>query len=186
MAKVYNNIFVRGLTGAIGDQFVIRKTRSGKTIIANKPTFDENREFTETQKTQQKAFREAAAYAKFARGQEVYINKANGTGATAYNIAVADWFGQPEVLEIDASAWTGQSGEIIRVKAQDNVQVASVRLSIDNGNGTTYEQGEAAQVDGLWWIYTTQNPVSLESAPRIVATAQDLPGNSADMIWQNN
>jgi hypothetical protein len=49
MARVHNNIFVRGLSGAVGDQFVIRRTRSGKTIIANKPTFDENREFTESQ-----------------------------------------------------------------------------------------------------------------------------------------
>ena len=32
MAEVYNNIFVRGLTGAVDDQFVIRRTRSGKTI----------------------------------------------------------------------------------------------------------------------------------------------------------
>jgi len=59
MAEVFNNIFVRGLTGAVGDQFVIRRTRSGKTIIANKPRFDENREFTPAQKAHQNAFREA-------------------------------------------------------------------------------------------------------------------------------
>ena len=95
MAKVRNNIFVRGLSGAIGDQFVIRTTRSGKTIIANKPRFDDQREFTEKQKTHQDAFREATTYARFAKTQALYIEMAKGSGSTAYNIAISDWFGAP-------------------------------------------------------------------------------------------
>ena len=93
MAKIHNNIFVRGLTGSVGDQFVIRQTRSGRTIIANKPMFDTNREFTEPQKAQQEAFRQATTYAKFARNHLVYVEKAKGTDVTPYNLAVADWFG---------------------------------------------------------------------------------------------
>jgi hypothetical protein len=186
MAKVHNNIFVRGLTGTVGDQFVIRRTRSGKTIIANIPTFDEDREFTETQKTHHKAFREATTYARTAKVNAVYVNKAKGTGLTAYNLAVADWFGKPEVLEIDLSEWTGEAGQTIYVKAQDDTLVARVSLEIDNGNGTTYEDGIAMQSgdNGLWWQYTTKSAVSMASAPRIVATARDLPGNTAELTWQ--
>src|SRR5215213_1871804 len=105
MAKVYNNIFVRGLTGAVGDQFVIRKTKSGRTIIANKPMFDENREFTEAQQEQQKAFRKATVYAKVARTQPIYVERAKGTDQTPYNLAVADWFGRPKVLGIITGDW---------------------------------------------------------------------------------
>jgi hypothetical protein len=184
MAKVYNNIFVRGLTGAVGDQFVIRRTRSGKTIIANKPTFGENREFTQPQLTQQKAFQKATTYAKSAREHEVYITRAKSKGVSAYNMAVADWFGKPEVLEIDTSEWTGQTGQTIHVKAQDNIQVARVQVRIDNGNGTTFEEGQAVRGFDLWWRYTTRSDVSLASAPRIVAIAQDLPGNSTELSWQ--
>jgi hypothetical protein len=186
MAKVYNNIFVRGLTGAVGDQFVIRKTRSGKTIIANKPMFGEDRQYTETQKNQQQAFRKATTYAKFARNQQVYIDKAKGTNLSAYNIAVADWFGKPEVLEIDTSDWTGQIGQTIYVQAQDNIQVMHVQVTIDDGNGTTFEEGQAVQADGLWWHYTTRSAVSLASPVRIVATAQDRPGNTSELTWQNS
>src|SRR5215212_2937298 len=89
LARIFNNIFVRGLTGSVGDQFVIRKTRYGQTIIANKPMFDENREFTDPQKAQQEAFRQATNYAKFAKNQPVYVNLAKGTNVTGYNIAVA-------------------------------------------------------------------------------------------------
>jgi hypothetical protein len=177
MAQVYNNIFVRGLTGAVGDQFVIRRTRSGRTIIANKPTFDPNREFSKSQKSHQEAFREAAAYAKSAKTQPLYVEKAKAINSTPYNVAISDWFGKPEVLEIDASNWTGEIGQTIRVKAQDNVQVASVRVMIDDAHGTTLEQGEALQSDGLWWSYNTTSRVSLTPAPRVIATVRDLPGN---------
>jgi hypothetical protein len=46
MARVRKNLLIRGLTGSVGDQFVIKTTRSGKTIISNKPEFDDDREFT--------------------------------------------------------------------------------------------------------------------------------------------
>jgi hypothetical protein len=106
VAKVFNNIFIRGLTGSLGEQFVIRKTRSGQTIIANKPTFDENRVFNEEQLAHQEAFRQATIYAKAAKDQPIYINKAQGTAQTAYNLAVADWFRKPQVIEIDARDWS--------------------------------------------------------------------------------
>jgi len=181
MAKVYNNIFVRGLTGTVGDQFVIRKARSGRTVIANKPMFDENREFTEPQKAQQEAFRQATTYAKFAKNQPVYISKAKETNSTAYNIAVADWFGQPQVLDLDISGWTGQIGQEIRVKAKDNVKVASVHVMIraSNSSATALEEGKAVQseTDGLLWTYTTTTLVPMTPGTRLDVTAKDLPGN---------
>jgi hypothetical protein len=179
MAQVFNNIFVRGLTGAVGDQFVIRRTRSGRTIVANKPKFDPNREFSKSQKSHQEAFRQAAAYARSAKTQPLYVEKAKAMNSIAYNVAISDWFGKPEVLDIDASNWTGEIGQIIRVKAQDNVKVASVRVVIGNGDGTVSEQGEAVQstTDGSWWIYTTTTLVARTLAVRVEATAKDLPGN---------
>ena len=186
MARTFNNIFVRGLTGTVGDQFVIRRTRDGKTIISNIPHFRENREFTEQQKEHQEAFRNAIMYAKSAKDQSTYQEQAKLTGKSAYNLAVKDWFGMPEVLEIDTSEWTGKAGETIHVKAQDNIQVAGVNLKIDNGNGTTFEQGMAVKGENLWWRYTTKTDVSLASAPRIVATARDLPGHTSELVWQNN
>ena len=81
MARVHNNIFVRGLSGAVGDQFVIKTTRSGKTIVANMPTFDEDRVFSEAQMSHQSAFREASAYARSAKAQAVYVERANATNS---------------------------------------------------------------------------------------------------------
>ena len=186
MAKVRNNIITQGLSGSLGDQLIFRKDKAGRTIVAAKPAFDPNRGLTNSQMAHQEAFRQAIAYAKTAKDQVVYINKADGKAMSAFNVAVADWFNKPEVLEIDASGWNGQVGQTIRVKAKDDVQVAKVTVVISDENGTVIEQGDAVQAEGLWWDYTTKTPISMNPAPSVVATAKDLPGNSGDMAWQNN
>ena len=97
------------------------------TIVSVKPAFDPNHSFTDEQKEVQENFREAAAYAKSAQGEPVvYAQKADGTPQTPYNVAVADWFHALEILELDASAWDGEAGQVIRVKAVDDVQVTQV------------------------------------------------------------
>jgi len=85
MAKVRNNVIVRGLSGAFGDQLVIKIDKAGRTIVANKPEFDENRVFTPAQLEHQEAFREARAYAKDAKDQQVYVEKAAGTPMSPAN-----------------------------------------------------------------------------------------------------
>jgi hypothetical protein len=183
MAKVHNNIFVRGLSGAVGDQFVIRRTRSGKTIIANKPHFAEDRVFSAAQKTHQESFREASAYAKLAKTQDLYIQKAMETGSIPYNLAISDWFGRPQVLEIDLKGWTGMLGQSIRVKARDNFRVVRLDVVIRDGEGKMLESGEAVPTaeGSLWWTYTTQAQVTMSSTPTVEATAQDLPGNTSTL-----
>ena len=178
MARVHNNIFVRGLTGSVGDQFVIRKTRSGKTIIANKPEFDENREFTEAQMAQQDAFKKAIGYARGAKTQPVYVELAKGTDASAYNLAMKDWFSQPEILEVNTDGWTGGIGHTIRIRAQEGIQVTRVRVVIHQ-DGNILEQGEAlpSETDGLLWTYVTTTNLMGTPNLQLDANAFDLPGN---------
>ena len=185
MAKVRNNIFVRGLSGAVGDQFVIKTTRSGKTIIANMPTFDEDREFSEAQVSHQSAFREASAYARSAKTQPVYVERAKAMNSIPYNVAISDWFGKPQVLEIDVKDWTGLPGQQIRVRAQDKIHVASVQIIIEDNADTRFEEGEAVQEDGQWWTYTTTSTVPQAAPRRVVAMARDLPGNTASLMLVN-
>lgn len=115
-----------------------------------------NRDFNATQLAHQEAFREAIAYAKTAKDQAVYITRAQGTTLSAFNVAVADWFNKPEILEIDARGWTGDINQSIRVKAQDDIRVTKVHVVIRDENDAILEQGEAVQSDGLWWTYNTQ------------------------------
>lgn len=182
MAKVRSNIIIQGLSGMLGNQLVIKQDKAGRTIVSVRPTFDENREFTEEQKAHQEAFKEATAYAKDAKGEAVYAEKAEGTPMTSYNVAVADWFHPPEITEVDLSAWTGQIGETIRVKAVDDVKVEQVTIVITDEADAVLEQGAATQAVGLWWEYTTTAEAS--GNPKVVAAAMDLPGHIDEVVQQ--
>ena len=173
MAKVNNNIFVRGLSGKLGDQFIVKTDKGGRTIVSAKPTFNGAREFSPAQLAQQQAFREAAAYAKDKKGEEIYITKANGGAKTPYNIAVADWFNRPEILEVDMGGWT--SGGVIRVRAQDDVKGEEVKVGIADENGTLLEEGQAQEVGALWWEYNTAQPYAMNLF--VTVAARDLPGH---------
>lgn len=183
MAKIRKNIIIQGFSGTLGDQLVIKQDKAGRTILAVPPTFDENRAFSEAQQEHHEKFRDASAYAKDAKSQEVYAEKAEGTPMNAYNVAMADWFHAPEVKEIDMESWNGAAGSVIRIRAVDNVQVAQVNVIITDGNSTVLEQGAAVKAEGNWWTYTTQTAIS--GSPSVMVAARDLPGNIGELIWSS-
>lgn len=182
MAKIRKNIIIQGFSGTLGEQLVIRQDKAGRTILAVPPTFDPDRTFTEAQLERQERFRNASTYAKDAKTNEEYVQKAEGTPLNPYNVAIADWFHAPEVQEIDMEGWSGQIGEVIRIKAVDDVRVTQVNVVISDENGAVLEQGAAVSHEGGWWLYTTQTAIS--GSPRVVASARDLPGNIAQLEWE--
>lgn len=50
---------------------------------------------------------------------------------------------------------------------------------ITDETGTVLEQGTATSTDGLWWQYTTTKAAS--GTPKLMVSAQDLPGHIAKM-----
>ena len=165
MAKVANNIFLRGLSGQLGGQFVIRRLRNGQTIVCKSPDFSQ-RKLSDEQKEHHRRVKEAAAYARYAsRSNPIYAELAEGTLKNAYNVAFGDWFNPPVIQRL------GRYGAAIRIWATDDVQVAGVKVFVMKEAGEVLEQGDAVQGRGDWWEYVP----SMEG--RIVAEAQDLPGN---------
>ena len=181
MAKVRDNVVIRGLSGSFGEQIVIKIDKAGRTIVTNKPQFDENRVFTPAQLAHQEAFRKARVYAKDAKGEPAYVARAEGTPMSPANIALADWFHAPEIKEIDLSAWTGGGGQPIRIRAVDDVQVAQVTVVITDENDALLEQGAAAADEQSWWIYTTTADAG-ETTPKVLVSVEDLPGHIAQIM----
>jgi hypothetical protein len=170
------------LSGILGEQLVIKVTKGGRTIVSVKPTFDENRVFSDAQREQQQAFREAVAYAKEQKDNQIYIAKAEGSSKNAYNVAMADWFLAPEILEIDLEGWSGEAGQVLRIRAQDDVQVQHVAVAITDEADTLLEQGSAVDVGALWWEYT---PTGMASGnPKVVVAALDIPGHMTQVTEQ--
>ena len=165
MAKVHNNIFVRGLSGKIGGQFVLRRLRDGRTIVCNIPDFS-NRKLSKDQKDHHKRFKAASAYAKKAsRSNPIYAELAAGTMKNAYNVALGDWFHPPVIHTVE------RKGKVIRVEASDDVTVASVQILVLDEKGKVVEKGEGIRKKGDWWEYTPT------AEGKVVVEARDLPGN---------
>jgi hypothetical protein len=180
MAKVDKNIIIQGLSGSLGDQLVIQTGRGGQTIIRSKPRPSTQPPSAAQLEARQK-FQDATAYAKGAKDHPVYAEKAAGTTKTPYNVAVADWFHPPEVVEIDLEAWNGAVGEILRARVRDDVQVNSVHFLIAQEDGNLVEAGPGILAeDGLWWQYqtTVDHP---GGAATVLVTAGDLPGHETSL-----
>jgi hypothetical protein len=186
MAKIDDNIIMEGIRGRLGKRLVYRKTRGGSTVVSTRPSFSETREFTEEQLSQQSAFKQAIAFARKAKSQPAYKKLARGTEMTSFNVAVADWFSHPEVIEIDRGGWTGELGQTILVEARDEVLVSGVQVAILDANGSLIEEGEAEPFESTWWSYTTTRQADLSSIVRVVATALDLAGNTGELAWTND
>jgi hypothetical protein len=154
-----------GLSGSLGKDLVVRQMRDGRTIISAKPDFS-NRQFSEGQLDQQSRMKEAAAYARVAaKANPIYAKLAEGTPKNAYNIAIGDWFNPPVIRRIE---W--HEGHI-RVRANDDVMVTRVTVTILDDEGQRLEQGEAELMLGVWWVYDAAN------RGQIRVEAWDLAGN---------
>jgi hypothetical protein len=158
------------------ERVFVYRTRSGRNLVTRKPMSDTNCE--DKNYSMQEEVRRAVTYAEFAWDQPIYQCKAVGTTNSAYNLAVADALGKPEVLDIDIHGWTRKIGQTILIKARDNFLVLSVHLVIREGE-TILEEGEAEQseLDGLVWRYALKTSVERKPGVTLDAYAYDLPGN---------
>jgi hypothetical protein len=179
MAKVRKNIIIQGLSGDLGKQLRIRTGKiSGRTNVFAKFDFETEREDSPAQQAHKQAIREAAAYAHANKGNPIYIAKAKskkGKERQPYNVAMADWFHPPRILEIDLRGWRGAADQVIRILAVDDVQVAGVRIEISDETGAVVEAGEAIQNYTQWWEYAVQGAMRGERS--VTVFASDLPGH---------
>ena len=164
MAKVENNILIRGIRGKIGNA-VFRVMPGGATYVSGVPNFD-RRKFSKGQKDHQSRFKLAVMYARdAAKSQPIYAELAAGTVMSAYNIALSDWFTPPVIHKIE------RVDGRIRVQASDNVMVTKVQVTVLDGEGKAVEKKEAVQMEKDWW------EVNLVTNGKILAEAWDLAGN---------
>jgi len=180
MARVKLNALVESAQGRLGNDLVLKRTRSGAIILAKKPEFPKNRKFSKAQRDHQQRFRQAVAYAKSAQTNPIYVTLAKKQKQPAYNVALADAMHPPRVIKIDASGYHGKAGEVIRVQAEDDVKVTRVQVAIYDARERVVEEGEAvSDRTGRWWTYTTLTAGNGASSK---AVAYDLAGNKGDLI----
>jgi hypothetical protein len=181
MAKINDNLLVKGARGNVGKQFVFKK-RGDETHIARMPVINKNAVPTEKQEEIRDQFSAASLYAQVAVAdpdlKKQYQKKASA-GKNAYNVAFRDYLKAPEVKSLDTANYNGTPGSTIVIKAKDDFRVAEVKVSIRTSAGVLVEEGDAVlnPVDRNKWIYTAMQSNASPTGSKISATALDLPGN---------
>jgi hypothetical protein len=140
---------------------------------------DPSRRLRSHKELQRDAIRRASTYAHFSQNPALYLNKAVGTPLSAYEWAVADYFGKPKVLDIDICRWTGEAGQTIRIQARDNLVVLRVNVKIWE-NSFLLEEGEAieSETEPVVWTYITHTAIQPKPGIWLDVVAYDLPGNT--------
>lgn len=178
MAKAALNSALISVRGTI-DNWVYRKTTDG-LVIARRPEGSQLPRPGQIEAREQ--FRAAVAYAKAVQVDPVlgprYAAAAAASGLRSLPFAVRDFLTPPHVDAIDATAYHGAIGDVIKVRARDHFEVAGVTLIIRGANNAVREQGAALLgADGLWhYTATTATPVG--TAVKLEAVAMDRPGHT--------
>lgn len=181
MAKIKKNILLQGLSGTLNKQLVL-KQYNNITVISSYP--DMTRVIkSEKQKTENRRFREAVAYARSQMADPVskaeYKAKARGL-QKPHNIAIADFYCPPEIKSLDITALSGRKNDQIIIHAIDDFKVVRVEVTVQNEAGELLETGEARQLSKWKWEYRLQLPYETMSGFVITASAWDKPGNRAE------
>lgn len=186
MAKINENLLVKGARGNVGKQFVYRKHGNG-TIIGKMPVYNPKTARSDAQLTVRDQFTSAAMYASGAvqspELKKEYQKKAP-PGSSAYNMALRDFLKAPVVRKINIDAFDGSPGAVIVVHAKDDFRVAAVKVCIQRAEtGEVLEEGNAvlAPIHRDQWIYTTTQAYASLDGIFITAIAKDLPGNEAEL-----
>ena len=179
MAGVIVNPVLKKIHGKIGG--LVFKKYGDETIIAQSPG-PRTTPPTAGQQAQRERFKLAAVYGHTALADPVtgaiYRDRAKAKGQPVFSVAVADFFHPPVVDAIDLSAYTGKTGETIKIRASDDFEVVGVEVRILDVNGTALEQGPATRSgsDGQWLYPTTTNLPDGQQVS-IEVTATDRPGH---------
>ncbi|WP_017259110.1 hypothetical protein [Pedobacter arcticus] len=183
MATSKNNVVTHGLSGKVGD-LIVFKQQNGKTIVGKMPQ-KSSKPPTEAQLSVNERFKLASKYAQQAILDPVLKPKYAGfakTGQSVFNVAFADFF-SPPILSDAAGIYNGAVGCQLIVKAIDNYEVKSVKLSIYLADESLLEEGEAVlQLDGVTWKYACTLATTDFATCTLTWSATDLANNTTLLV----
>ena len=183
MTKVRFHGPIAGFSGAMGEMVFADTQAKNKTVAYMKKHYPP----TEAQVNYRERFRQAALRAKNALENPAlrafYEMIAEQRDNNSYTVAFTDFLVAPRFLPLDLSAYKGQIGDTIVIRAKDDIGMENVQVSISAQDGTPIEAGAAVE-EGIRtgnWIYTATKQVALGSGIFVEIKGADHAGNKAQM-----
>jgi len=179
MADVNLNALIDGLSGKVGKKVVMRQ-RGGRTFLTTRP--ERSGIISEKQRVHRERFQRAVRYARTSmlvpERKAEYLAAVKGSAfMTAFTAAVTDHMKAPQIDEIDVEGYTGAIGEPIIVRTATPFKFVSVKISIQQANGTVIESGNAVTLGNRTeWGYQSTTNIPVLVGMKLVVTVADRPG----------
>jgi hypothetical protein len=163
--------------GLFGSKFIVKvprqRVRRRKQSVAQKGNADRFKEATQYAKNCMKIPELKALYEKG-------ITKRKNN---AYTVACTDYLNPPTIHYIDVTD-NGTAGCTITIKATDDFEVTSVRITITGTDGNVMEAGAAVRnrLKRQMWKYETKVLSKELKAAEIKATAEDHAENVTEEV----
>jgi len=172
MARVKNNVIMRGLSGNFNKQIVFKQY--GKVTVASSYPDMSKVIPSEKQKDEKFKFRMAMAFAKRELAdpklKAEYKSKVKGM-QRPHNVAVSDFYNPPIIGEIQILK------SLIKITAWDDFKVVSVSAELYNSAGILLEKGSAEEKSFRGWEYIVIGTYDSLTGGKLVVKAKDKPGN---------
>lgn len=181
MARVKQNSLTKGLSGKVGKSFVF-KTYGNVTIVSAYPDMS-NVKLSEKQKTENKKFKEAMAWAKsqMADPEAKALYQAKTTGMQRpHNLAIADFYHAPVIGNCEVSIAQPGKADQISIEAKDDFMVVKVEVEILRNDGRQHEIGNAQEIRENKWQYVVQRVYPSTESLIIIVRVYDRPGNCTE------
>ena len=181
MASVKLNPAFDEIRGRFGN-LVFKKLRD-REYMARMPDLS-GQVVTDAQKVVREKFRRASWYGKTVMADDqtrkLYEEVAKSRKQPLMSLIMQDFLRDPRIDEVDLSAYSGQSGEKIYVRASDDFKVAAVHVAIARESGEPIESGAAVTTDGDpgRWLYTTTASAPPGTPVKIQVSVTDRPGHT--------
>lgn len=181
MTEANLNPTVDGYRGSIGK--LVFKRYKGRTIVAKKPV--RTKEKSQAELERQENFKDAVAYAKSVLADPVarafYEPIALQRDTSVYVTALRDFLKVPTIKPLNLNKYKGNIGDVIEIRATDDIGLADLDVEIIAQDGTHIERGKAVETGtGTGkWIYTATAQVALGSDIFIEVNGIDHAGNKA-------
>jgi hypothetical protein len=183
MSDVELNETINGYRGSIG-KLVFKKYR-GRTIICRKGVI--TKPPTAAQLASRADFREASEFAKSIKVNPAllafYEPIAKQREVTVRVVAMGDYLKKPTLKPLNFSNYKGQVGDVIEIRAEDDLGLAELHVKIVAKDGTSIESGLAVEENERSgkWLYTATAPVPRGNEVFIEVKGLDHAGNMAQL-----
>jgi hypothetical protein len=179
MSDVELNETINGYRGSIGK--LVFKKYKGRTIVGRK--VKSSKPPTEGQLAHREQFKEASSFARTVKANPAllafYGPIAKERDVTVRVVAMGDYLKKPTIKPLNLSTYKGQIGDVIEIRATDDLGLAELSVKIVDQDGTPIESGQALEEGERSgkWMYTATKAVALGSDVFIEVEGCDHAGN---------